>query len=100
MDPMKVGDYIQEEKGENYMSGIQPQLFEELPFTDKSVENYMKSSNRVLPYRNHQEDRGSTSFLVPKSLMGKGVEYLGKQDTRRKLSPEEVADYKRMGFIR
>lgn len=100
IDPMKVGDFIQEEKGENYMSGLQPQLFEELPFDSKSVENYMKSSNLVLPYRNHQEDRGSTSFLVPKSLMGKGVEYLGKQDTRRKLSPEEVADYKRVGLIR
>lgn len=100
MDPMKVGDYMQEQDGDNYMSGLQPQLFEELPFDSKEVTNYMKSSNLVLPYRNRQEDRGSTSFLVPKSLMGKGVEYLGKQDTRRKLSPDEVERYRKAGFIR
>lgn len=99
MDPIKVGDYKQEQEGDDYMSGLQPQLFEELPFTDKSVEKYASSSGLVLPYRNRQEDRGSTSFLVPKSLMGKGVEYIGKKDTRRKLSPDEVEEYRRLGFI-
>lgn len=100
MDPTLFGDYKQEQEGDNYMSGLQPQLFESLPFTDESVKKHLSSSGLVLPYRNRQEDRGSISFLVPKSLMGKGVEYLGKQDTRRKLSPDEVEKYRDMGFIR
>lgn len=100
MDPVRFGDYKQEQVGDNYMSGLQPQLFESLPFNDKAVQKYISSTGLVTPYRNRQEDRGSTSFLVPKSLMGKGVEYIGKQDTRRKLTPEQVERYRDAGMIR
>lgn len=99
MAPVRFGDFIGEQEYDKHMSGLQPDLFESVSFDKKAATDYIKSSNLVLPYRNHQEDKGSTSFLVPKSRIGNGVEYLGSQNSRRRLSPEEVAEYKKMGFI-
>ena len=35
--------------------------------------------NRVYPYKNEREDRGSTSFVIPSSFVGNHVKHLGIQ---------------------
>jgi hypothetical protein len=32
---------------------------------------------KAIPYRNMGEDKGSLSFVIPKNLVGKGVEFIG-----------------------
>lgn len=49
-------------------------MFEEIPINTREV----AKSGRVGIYRNAVEDRGSTSFVIPKSLFDKGVvEHVG-----------------------
>lgn len=35
--------------------------------------------NRIYPYTNEREDRGSTSYVIPSSFVGKHVKHLGVQ---------------------
>lgn len=96
--PVRFGDNHPESTFSPEMSGLQPQLFESVKYDDKDAKDYQKFSGLVLPYRNNVEDRGSTSFIVPKSQIGKGVEYLGRWDSHRLATPEEsnqLAEYYR-----
>jgi hypothetical protein len=90
VDPTVFGDYMEEGSYEKGMKGLQTGLFETIPFNSKEATEHHKKSGLVLPYRNNQEDRGSISFLVPKSRIGNGVEYLGMGSTHRLSTPEEI----------
>lgn len=35
--------------------------------------------NRIYPYKNDREDRGSTSYVIPSGFVGKHVKHLGVQ---------------------
>ena len=35
--------------------------------------------NRIYPYKNDREDRGSTSYVIPSNFVGKQVKHLGVQ---------------------
>lgn len=35
--------------------------------------------NRIYPYKNSREDRGSTSYVIPSNFVGKHVKHLGVQ---------------------
>lgn len=35
--------------------------------------------NRIYPYTNEREDRGSTSYVIPSSFVGRHVQHLGVQ---------------------
>lgn len=35
--------------------------------------------NRIYPYKNMREDRGSTSYVIPSGFVGNHVKHLGKQ---------------------
>ena len=92
--PVRFGDDHSEASYDTQMVGLQPQLFEGVKYNSKDAQDYQKSSGLVLPYRNNVEDRGSTSFIVPKSQIGKGVEYLGRWDSHRPATPEETEELK------
>lgn len=36
-------------------------------------------TNRIYPYKNMREDRGSTSYVIPSNFVGTHVKHLGKQ---------------------
>lgn len=85
MDPALWGDENVKNLIPTTMSAlnvIPRQLFEAVPLHHEDIEkniNPRRSSMSPLvqAYRNATEDPGSISFVIPKSLIGSGVEYLG-----------------------
>lgn len=79
IDPLMWRDNMYEgDKFKERVKDIPPMLSESVPYTrDMIADNSELKSPKVIPYRNMVEDMGSTSFIIPKNLIGKGVEYLG-----------------------
>lgn len=63
------------------MAGKQEQLWETIPSNPFEAVGNMK----VIPYRNHRENPGSISYMIPKSLMRTGrVRHVGVTDLEQK----------------
>ena len=79
LDPLMWSDNQSETPPfRNRLRDVQPMLTESVPFTRDLIDRNVNSKHpTVTPYRNMVEDRGSTSFIIPKRLVGKGVEFLG-----------------------
>ena len=58
------------------MRGVQEGLFE----TISGDPDIAIKSGRAVPYRNRAEDKGSISYMIPKSAIGKSVRYVGVQE--------------------
>ena len=54
------------------MKGQQEGLFERVPANAEQA-----AKGTILPYRNRVEDKGSISYIVPKSAVGNGVRLVG-----------------------
>lgn len=54
------------------MKGQQEGLFESVPANAEQA-----AKGTILPYRNRVEDKGSISYIVPKSAVGNGVRLVG-----------------------
>lgn len=73
------------------MEGKQQGLWEHISADPKEA----VQTGKVIPYRNTHEDRGSISYMVPKSAIRSGkVKYAGvtdltKDDLRKKIEQEE-----------
>jgi hypothetical protein len=55
------------------MVGKQQGLFESVP----ADAQYAAEKGSILPYRNRVEDKGSVSYIVPKSSVGGAVRFVG-----------------------
>lgn len=79
LDPLMWSDNAGETPPFRYrLRDVQPMLTESVPFNRNLIDRNVNSKYpTVTPYRNMVEDRGSTSFIIPKKLVGKGVEFLG-----------------------
>lgn len=79
IDPLMWRDNIYEDDRFRWrLRDTPPMLTESIPVTrDMIADNAKSKSPRAIPYRNMYEDKGSTSFIIPKNLVGKGVTYLG-----------------------
>ena len=81
MDPIIRGDNgppVREARKNAALSGVQTQLFEDVPLYHPEIAKNAESDNPlVLPYRNNMEDLGSLSYVIPKKMVGNGVRYLG-----------------------
>lgn len=63
------------------MAGVQQSLWESIPSTGEETLKH----GRVQPYRNKVEDRGSISYMIPKSAVGtERVKYAGVSEIDRK----------------
>lgn len=84
MDPIVWGDEdILEHEGaldSPGVRGVSPQLFESKPLLNPQIDRNIRSKNPLVQvYRNAAEDTGSLSFIIPKGLVGNGVQYLGRR---------------------
>lgn len=79
VDPLMWRDNLYEdERFQQRVKDIPPMLSESVPYTrDMIAANAESKTPKAVPYRNMYEDKGSTSFIIPKKLVGKGVTYLG-----------------------
>lgn len=69
-DPYKLG--VVKEFSDS-MRGKQEGLFESVPANAEDA----ATKGKILPYRNRVEDKGSISYIVPKSSVGSAVRYVG-----------------------
>lgn len=78
MSPVTYGDAPKMDDDKRYTSrmvGKQPSLWESIPSTGEETLKH----GRVQPYRNKVEDRGSISYMIPKSEVGTSrVKYVGE----------------------
>lgn len=79
MDPMVWGDNLSEmPEFIERMRGVQPMLGESVSLdANMLAKNAESKTPLVLPYRNQGEDKASLSFVIPKRLVGSGVDFLG-----------------------
>lgn len=85
VDPVMYGDNVSEgPRAESTLSGLQTGLFEHTPIIDDDLEKRAKSNSpTVIAYRNYGEDPGYPSYIIPKSAVGRGVDYLGSINGRK-----------------
>lgn len=62
---------------EEYNKYVDPEDMRFLPKHERSVPE--EDVNTIHPYINDGEDRGSTSYVIPKRMVGANVRYLGTQ---------------------
>ena len=99
IDPITYGDeefvmqksdnpaYATHKKMKETMRGVQPTLWESIPGDPREA---VKTGN-VISYRNHGEDAGSISFMVPKSAIASGkVRYVGFTDASAERQKREA----------
>lgn len=72
--PDTWGDPITDEE---YNEGLEPEDYDRLEPWEKSVPE--DDTTTIHPYTNEGEDRGSTSYVIPTSMVGNNVKYLGTQ---------------------
>ena len=48
-------------------------------YTDEGMAVPEHKENRIYPYENDREDRGTTSYVIPSGFVGKHVKHLGVQ---------------------
>ena len=80
IDPLMWKDTLDYENPpfQKRLRGIQPMLSESVEYRSGMIaENAESKAPKAIPYRNMGEDYGSTSFIIPKNIVGKGVKYLG-----------------------
>lgn len=83
IDPLMWGDDMHvDEQFNDRVKDIPPMLTESVSIKAPMIAaNANSKAPRALPYRNVYEDKGSTSFVIPKNLVGRGVTYLGTTTT-------------------
>lgn len=62
---------------EEYNKNVDPEDMRFLPKEERSVPE--EDTDVIHPYINEGEDRGSTSYVIPKNMVGANVRYLGTQ---------------------
>ena len=83
MSPITYDDAPKMEEDNKFkrsMAGVQQSLWESIPSTGEETLKH----GRVQPYRNKVEDRGSISYMIPKSAVGtERVKYAGVSEINR-----------------